>query len=295
MRLTWDGPGERIYETGVDHGVLYQVNEASEYVDGVEWNGLTGVTASPSGAESNKQYADNIEYLNLLSAEQFGGTITAFTYPPEFGQNDGSGSPTPGVKVGQQRRRMFGFSYRTLKGNDIEGSDYGYIIHLVYGAQAAPSEKAHTTVNDSPELVEFSWEVSTTPVAVGTIGGVTYKPTSTIDVDSTLVDPDLLAELEDILYGTASTEPSMPLPGAVIAMLTNATVLATPAQPSFNAGTNTITIPTVTGVRYTVDGETVAAGPVVISEDTVVVAYPADGYHFPDVTDNDWLYEYTAP
>jgi hypothetical protein len=290
--ILWDQTSERVYETGVDHGVLYQIDQSGAYVDGVGWNGLVSVTESPSGAEASPSYADNIKYANLVSAEQFGGTIEAFTYPDEFAQNDGSGTPTAGVRVGQQNRRPFGFCYRTLKGNDTLGTEYGYLLHLIYGAQAAPSEKAHATVNDSPELVTFSWELTTSPVAVGTIGGVDYKPTASIVVDSTQVDPALLADLEEILYGTVSTDPAMPLPGAVISMLTEASTLATPTEPSYNSATDTITIPSVTGVVYTIDGEPVT-GDVVITEDTVVKAYPADGYRFPAVGDDDWYYDHT--
>lgn len=291
--ILWDQTGERTYETGVDHGVLYQIDVSGAYVDGVAWNGLTTVTESPSGAEANPQYADNIKYLNLVSAEQFGCTIEAYTYPTEFEQNDGSGAPTPGVSVGQQRRKLFGISYRTRKGNDVDGTDYGYKLHLVYGCQAAPSEKAYATINDSPEAITFSWETSTTPVAVGTIGGVDYKPTASITIDSTMVDPALLADLEEILYGTVSTDPTMPLPAAVISMMTTATTLATPTMPPYNAGTDTITIPSVTGVVYTIDGETVPAGDLVITQDTIVKAYPAVGYHFPPVVDDDWFYDFT--
>ena len=293
-RIQWDQTGERKFETGVDRGVLYERDSAGEYSTGVEWNGLTTVTESPSGAESNPQYADNIKYLDLRSAETFAATIEAFTYPDEFDKYDGNATPTAGVSVGQQPRRPFGFSYRTKVGNDIEGDSYGYKIHLVYGATAAPSEKTRSTINESPEAVSFSWEISTQPVSVGTIGGNEYAPTASITIDSTKVDATKLAALEDILYGDETDDPSMPLPADVITMLMTSTTLATPTEPAFNSGTNTITIPSVTGVKYTIDGEEVAAGPVVITADTMVVAYPATGYHFPDVVDNDWFYDYTA-
>src|SRR4051812_1182510 len=181
--LTWDQVGERLYETGVDRGVLYQLDEAGLYVDGVAWNGLTTVTESPSGAESNKQYADNIVYVNLVSAEEFGGTIEAFTYPDSFGQNDGSAEPVAGVALGQQGRRPFGLAYRTLLGNDTLGTDLGFRIHLVYGCQASPSEKAYATVNDSPEAATLSWEFTTTPINV-----MGRKPTSIVTIDSTKTD-----------------------------------------------------------------------------------------------------------
>src|SRR4051812_159929 len=217
--LTWDNVGERRYETGVDHGVLYQIDETGQYVDGVPWNGLTTVTESPSGAESNKQYADNTVYVNLISAEEFGGTIEAFTYPDEFGQNDGSEEPAPGLLVSQQGRRPFGMVYRTLMGNDVDGQDHGYKLHLLYGCQAAPSEKAYATVNDSPEAIAFSWEFSTTPVTV-----VDRKPTSILTVDSTKSDPDALQSLEDILFGTTDDDARLPTPDEVIALFTGGEV-----------------------------------------------------------------------
>jgi len=211
--LTWDQVGERLYETGVDHGVLYLPDAAGVYADGFAWNGLTTVTESPSGAEPNAQYADNIKYLNLISAEEFGATIEAFTYPDEFAECDGTALPAPGVAVGQQGRKMFGLSYRTQVGNDVEGTDHGYKLHLVYGCQAAPSEKAYATINDSPEAIAFSWEVTTTPVPV-----TDHKPTSLIVVDSTVVDPTDLASLEALLYGAGAVDAALPLPDEVIAL-----------------------------------------------------------------------------
>lgn len=210
--LTWDEVGERLYETGVDHGVLYIPNATGIYDTGVAWNGLTTVTESPSGAEPNAQYADNIKYLNLISAEEFGCTIEAFTYPEEFAQCDGTAVPEPGVAVGQQGRKMFGLSYRTRVGNDVEGTEFGYKLHLVYGCQASPSEKAYATINDSPEAIAFSWEVTTTPVPV-----TDMKPTSLIVIDSTVVDPTDLASLEALLYG-ATVAAALPTPDAVIAL-----------------------------------------------------------------------------
>lgn len=289
VQLKWDETGEREYETGVDHGVLYQIDHAGEYVDGVVWNGLTSVSETPSGAEATPQYADNIKYLNLVSAEQFGATVEAFTYPIEFEQNDGSASPTMGVSLGQQGRKPFGLCYRTRKGNDVEGTDFGYKLHLIYNAQAAPSEKAYATISDSPEAITFSWELTTTPVQVGTIASVEYKPTASITIDSTKVDPAKLADLEEVLYGTASTDASMPLPASVIAMMSGVVVEVTPTEPTFNGTTDTISIPVVTGVTYTIDGEPVT-GDVVITEPTMVVAYPNAGYKFPDVSDSDWVY-----
>lgn len=211
-QLTWDATGTRFYETGVDRGVLYLLNSQGAYANGVAWNGLTAVTESPSGAEANPQYADNIKYLNLLSAEEFGCTIEAFTYPDAFAQCDGTATPSAGVAIGQQTRKTFGFAYRTKLGNDIEGSDLGYKLHLIYGALAAPSEKAYATVNDSPEALTFSWDVTTTPVDVPG-----YKPTAQLTIDSTKVDALALAELEDALYGGTTTA-ALPLPAEVIAL-----------------------------------------------------------------------------
>jgi hypothetical protein len=212
--LVWDTTGDRLYETGVDRGVLYIPNNLGVYALGVAWNGLTTVTESPAGADANAQYADNIKYLNLLSAETFGGTIEAFTYPEEFAQCDGTALPTPGVQVHQQGRHAFGLSYRSRLGNDIEGVDFGYKLHLLYGALAAPSEKAYATINDSPSAIAFSWAISTTPVPV-----TGYKPTSLIVVDSTTVDPAALTALEAALYGGAAAA-RLPLPDEVITMLT---------------------------------------------------------------------------
>lgn len=209
-KLVWDKTGERFYETGVEKGVLYpQVSGA--YPKGVAWNGLTAVTESPSGAEATPLYADNIKYLNLMSNEEFGATIEAYTYPDEFAECDGSAELSAGVRVGQQTRKTFGMSYVTRKGNDTEGTDHGYIIHLIYGALAAPSEKAYSTINDSPEAITFSWEVSTTPVEVPGM-----KPTACITIDSTKVDKGKLKQLEDKLYGTESSgEATLPLPSEI--------------------------------------------------------------------------------
>jgi hypothetical protein len=292
-KITWDNTGERTYETGVDHGVLYERDEAGEYSTGVAWNGLTTVTESPAGAEATPTYADNIKYLNLVSVETFGATIEAYTYPPEFEKYDGNATPTPGVSIGQQTRKPFGFCYRTRKGNDVEATDFGYKLHMVYGALAAPSEKAYATISDSPEAITFSWEVTTNPVSVGTVGGVDYAPTASITIDSTKVDPAKLAILETQLYGDASNDPSMPMPADVITMMTTTTTLATPTEPAYNAGTHTITIPTVTGVKYTVGGVTKPPGALVITTDTLVKAYPLAGYHFPAVVDDDWFYSYS--
>jgi methionine-rich copper-binding protein CopC len=209
-KIVWDKTGERLYETGVQKGVLYPLQNDATYSKGVAWNGLTGVTESPSGAESNPQYADDIKYLNLMSTEEFGATIEAFTYPDEFAACDGSLELQTGVMVGQQRRKTFGLCYRTAIGNDVDGSDYGYKIHVIYGAMASPSEKDYATVNDSPEAITFSWDVTTTPVSV-----TGFKPTASLVIDSTKVDADKLAAFEDIIYGSESSEPKLPLPDEI--------------------------------------------------------------------------------
>lgn len=212
-KLVWDNTGERLYETGVSNGVLY-VQEGGAYPAGVAWNGLTAVTESPSGAEPTPLYADNIKYLNLMSAEEFAATIEAYMYPEEFEVCDGTKEIVPGMSIGQQARKTFGFCYKTLIGNDTDGTKHGYKIHIVYGALAAPSEKGYTTVNDSPEVITFSWEVSTTPVNVA--GG---DPTATVTIDSTRVDAAKLALLEDALYGTADKEAYLPLPDEIATIL----------------------------------------------------------------------------
>lgn len=215
-KIVWDKTGERIYETGVDHGVLYPM-ENGTYPKGHPWNGLTNVTESPSGAESNPLYADNIKYLNLISAEDYGLTIEAFTYPDEFMACDGSIEVADGVVIGQQDRQSFGFSYRSVKGNDTKGTSYGYKLHIVYNATASPSERAYDTINDSPDAITFSWEVSTTPVPI-TVGD--YKPTASIIIDSTKADPAKLKQLEDKLYGTDSEEAMLPSIDEVITLMT---------------------------------------------------------------------------
>lgn len=212
-KLVWDAEGQKTYETGVDHGVLYVKKATTGYENGVVWNGLSSVSESPSGAEGNAIYADNIKYLNLISAEEFGATIEAYTYPDEFAQCDGSATVVPGLYLGQQQRKQFGFVYRTRFGNDVEGTEHGYKLHLIYNAQAAPSEKAYETINDSPEAITFSWEITTTPVTV-----TGYKPTACLIVDSTKVDATKLATLEGRLFGTENTEAGLPSPDEVLAI-----------------------------------------------------------------------------
>lgn len=217
-RLTWDNTGERYYETGVKQGVLYPIQANGTYSKGVAWNGLTAVTESPSGAEATALYADDIKYLNLISNEEFSATIEAYTYPDEFAECDGSAALTTGVMLGQQKRKTFGLCYKTTVGNDVDGNDYGYKLHLIYGCLATPSEKAYATINDSPEAITFSWEVSTTPVNV-----TGFKPTSQITIDSTKITEDQktkLSSLEDILYGKDGAEaensgPRLPLPDEI--------------------------------------------------------------------------------
>ena len=209
-KLVWDESGKRVYETGVRKGVLYVQGENGEYQNGVAWNGLTAVTESPSGAEPTALYADDIKYLELFSAEEFGATIEAYTYPAEFEACDGSASLGEGVTIGQQDRKAFGLCYRTIVGNDVKGNENGYKLHLIYGAKAKPSEKAYATVNDSPEAVTFSWEVTTTPVNVAG-----FKPTASVTIDSTKIQPEKLKLIEDKLYGTASEEAALPLPDEI--------------------------------------------------------------------------------
>lgn len=289
--LQWDQSGEHLFETGVDHGVLYIPDSGGAYSDGVAWNGLVNATESPSGAEANAQYADNIKYLNLYSAEEFGLTIEAFTYPDEFLGFDGFAVPSPGVTVGQQGRKVFGLSYRTLIGNDLDGNEHGFKLHLVYGCQASPSERAYATVSDSPEPITFSWEVATTPIPVA--GYPLLKPTSLVVIDSTKVAPSALTILMNMLYGTVGTDPHLPLPGEVLDIFDGTITLATPTKPTFD-NVDTITIPTVTGVSYYDNGVLVPAGAYTILDDTVIEARPNSGYYFSDTVDTDWLFVFAG-
>lgn len=291
-RLTWDNTGERLYETGVDHGVLYIPDGNGVYSDGVAWNGLTTVTESPSGAEATALYADNIKYLDLRSAEEFGATIEAYTFPDEFLQFDGVASPVAGVNVGQQSRSTFGFCYRTNVGNDVDGSDHGYKLHLIYGCTAAPSEKAYATINDSPEAITFSWEISTTPVNAGT----GLKPTAQLIIDSTKVDPTDLATLEDLLYGE-SGNPQLPLPEAVITLfqtgLTEVDMGILANQPTYSSGTHVVTLPSVTGVTWKINGVDATSGAqpaMSTGETSEVTAHAASGYYL--TGDTDWVFSY---
>lgn len=290
--LQWDQVGERLYETGVDRGVLYIPDGNGDYVDGYAWNGLTTVTESPTGAEASPQYADNIKYLNLVSAEEFGGTIEAFTYPDEFAQCDGS-VLVNGVMIGQQSRKTFGLCYRTRVGNDLDGTDHGYKLHLIYGALAAPSEKAYGTINDSPEAISFSWEISSTPVDAGG----SYKPTSLIVVDSTQVGATELAALEDILYGTVGDDPRLPLPAEVLSIIagtiTDVDMGTFANQPSYDSGTHVVTLPSVTGVQWKINGVNKTAGAqpaMTVGQTSEVTAHAQAGYNL--VGDDDWTFDY---
>jgi hypothetical protein len=299
MRFKWDQTGEKRYEMGVDHGALYLANTEGVYDTGVPWNGLTNVTESPSGAESTKTYADNIPYATVKSAEEFNATIEALTYPDEFAQCDGSAEPEPGVYVGQQTRKSFGFSYRTLIGNDVQGTDLGYKIHLVYGADAAPSERANATVNESPEPAALSWEVTTNPTSVGEINGVEYKPTAHLVIDSTKVNATALATLEDLLYGTdGGGDAQLPTPAEVIALFAGVAPTVVDLgdfsnQPSYNDTTHVVTLPAVTGVQWRVNGEdaTPGAQPALdVGETAYVTAHATAGYTLEG--DDDWTYDY---
>lgn len=217
QRLTWDDAGKRLYETGVKQGVLYPQDDNGAYPKGVAWNGLTAVTESPEGAEPTPLYADDIKYLNLLSTEEFKATVEAYTYPDEFAECDGSGSLVEGVTIGQQDRKTFGLSYRTSLGNDVKGNEYGYKLHIVYGCLAAPSEKAYATVNDSPEAITFSWEVSTTPVNV-----TGFKPTASLVLDSVKLGAAKMKAIEDVLYGSSEAEARLPLPDEIKSIIESA-------------------------------------------------------------------------
>ena len=215
-RLVWDKTGERFYETGVSHGVLYPQDSGGTYPTGVAWNGLSSVSETPSGGEATAIWADNMKYLSLMSTEELGGSITAYTYPEQWKECDGSAELVKGASIGQQTRKTFGLCYRTIKGNDTEGDAHGYLLHIVYGAKASPSERQYQTVSDSPEAIELSWEYTTTPVSV-----TGRKPTSLVIIDSTTADPTKLSKLEDILYGDASGDgPRLPLPDEIVTLLT---------------------------------------------------------------------------
>jgi hypothetical protein len=287
--LTWDQSGERYYETGVDRGVLY-VPTNGVYNTGVAWNGLTAVTESPTGAEPTPMYADNIKYLNLLSVEEFGGTIEAMTYPDEFAECDGTASPEVGVFIAQQTRSLFGLSYRSRLGNDVSATDFGYKLHLVYGALASPSERAYNTINDTPEAITFSWTFTTTPIPV-----TGYKNTALVTIDSSLVPSSNLAAIEAALYGTSNTSARLPLPDEIIAMVDGAQTVVTATDPTFVASTGVITIPTVTGVTYRrTDTNAIVTNTVTISPagaSLTISASPSSGaYKLSASSNDDWTF-----
>lgn len=284
--LAWDQTGQRKYETGVDRGVLFVVDGAGAYGTGVVWNGLVSVTESPSGAEATPQYADNIKYLNLISAEEFGGTIEAFHSPVQFDICDGTATPYPGVTVTQQSRRSFGLAYRNFVGNDTLGTDFGEKIHLVYGAVAAPSEKTRGTVNDSPEAVTFSWEFTTSPIDVPGL-----KPSAHIIVDSTVAGAAGITALKNIIWGTAGADSRLPLPAEVFGLFAGAITTAVPTKPVQT--TNTVAIPVIAGVDYKV-GNTIVTGtytlPGASGATTIITAVPKVGFAFAGDKDYDWDY-----
>lgn len=285
-QLTWDGTGERRYETGIDRGVLFLPNGSGVYDTGVAWNGLTKVTEKPVGGAPTPLYADNIKYLNLISTEYFEADIAAYTYPEEFAACDGSAEPEVGVAIGQQPRKTFGMCYRTRVGNDVDGTQLGYKLHMVYGAYAAPSQKDFTTINDSPNAIEFSWSITTTPVNV-----TGHQPTATLTIDSTKVDATALQTLEGFLYGTSGTDPSLPLPDAVLAIFADTVTSVTPVAPTYNSSTHAITIPIVTGLTYYIDGVEVS-GSVVITETKVVTASPNQGYEIAPEHVDEWQVDF---
>ena len=284
--LTWDTPGTRRFETGVDHGVLYIPNESGVYDNGFAWNGLTKVAEKPTGATTNPTYADNIKYLNLVSLEEFTADISAITYPEEFAPCDGTQEPEPGVAINQQPRVPFGLCYRTQVGTDLNNKA-GNKLHLVYNALAAPSQKEYASINATPNAIEFSWTITTTPVPV-----TGHEPVATMTIDTTKVDATALTTLENFLYGTAGTNPSLPTPDEVLAIFSGTVTSVTPTVPTYTSATHTITIPVVTGVTYYIDGMPVT-GDVVITSTKVVEAIPNAGYKFPDETDNTWQITYS--
>jgi len=247
-QLTWDVAGKRLYETGIDRGVLYIPDASGNYSNGVAWNGLTAVTETPTGAAATALYADNQKYLNLISIEEFGADIEAYTYPDEFRPFDGLSVPTNGVAISMQPRTTFGLAFRSKIGNDLLAESYGYKLHLIYGAFAAPAQKAYNTINDKPDGMIFKWTISTNPVNIATANG--SRATALVTVDSTKVPSGSLTALENILYGT-STAPRLPLPDEVVTLMTSAvTAISLVTPPTYNTGTHVVTIPALTGVAY---------------------------------------------
>lgn len=266
MRLIWDKIGERFYETGVKNGVLYKQDSLGAYPLGVAWNGLTAVTESPSGAEASPLYADDIKYLNLISAEEFGATIEAYTYPDEFAECDGSAALATGIMAGQQSRKAFGLAYKTVLGNDIDGVDYGYKLHIIYGALAAPSEKGYASINDSPEAISFSWDITTTPVDV-----TGFKPTASIVIDSTKADANKLAALEAILFGTNVADPRLPLPDEITTLFAEAAPSAL-ALSSISPADEDNTVAINANVVLTFNNKIAKESVIVTADDGTIVA-----------------------
>lgn len=288
--LVFDDTGNRRFETGVKKGVLYPLNIGNGLYDtGFAWNGLTEVKEKPAGAASNKTYADNAVYSNLLSAETFAGEISAYTYPDEFGPCDGTAEPASGVTVGQQPRATFGLGYRTEVGNDLS-SDLGYKVHLVYGALASPSERDYSTINDSPAPVAFTWAFDCTGASSTSFGS-----TSLLTFDSTKVDAGALSDLEDFLYGTGGTDPSLPPPDSVLALFTGSITAITLTAPTFD-GAHTITIPSQTGVTYRVDGVVHASGTQLLTsgQKKIVTATPNAGYVFNKPVVTQFMFTYVS-
>jgi hypothetical protein len=288
--LVWDDTGNKRFETGIDQAVVYPLNaDTGLYDTGFAWNGVYGVNEKPAGASPNAQYADNVKYLSLLSAETFAGTIEAYTFPDEFALCDGTAAPADGVSVSQQPRKTFGLSYRTKIGNDLT-PDAGYKYHLVYGCLVTPSEKDYATINDSPAATSFSWDFDCTPVTV-----TGYQPTCLITIDSTKVDSGALTDLENLLYGTGGTDPSLPAPDDVLALFTG-TITAITLEPATFDGADTITIPSQTGVTYYVDDVEQDAGSVTLTsgQSKVVSARAAAGYVFNTPVVTEWLFTYVS-
>lgn len=294
-RLQWNAAGYNKFQAGVERGVLYVRDSSGNYGDGVPWSGLTTVTESPSGAEPNKQYADNKVYVILKSAEEFAATIEAFWSPKEFDQCDGSATPVAGLHLGQQARKSFGFSWVSLLGDELVGTDLGRRMHFAYGCNAAPSERANATLNESPEAGGLSWEVSTNPVDVGTINGVAYRPVAHVYVDSTEVSAATWQALEDIAYGSASGEPRLPMPQELFDLINGAVTVVNLGlaanQPSFVSSTGVITLPAVTGVQWKINGVNKSPGaqPAIATGATAtVLATPLAGYSLGG--DDDWVF-----
>jgi hypothetical protein len=291
-KLIWDAPADRKFEAGVDQGVLYVQAPDGSYPKGVAWNGMTGLTESPGGAEPTDLWASNKKYASLRAAETLGATLEAFTYPDEFAECDGSKELVPGIVIKQQARKTFGLCYRTKIGSAADPDmESGYKLHFIYGASANPSERAYTTVNETPETVTFSWELVTTPVDVPG-----FKPSAALELDSTKVDPTQLAELEAILYGAVGVDPRLPLPAEIITLMTGTE--ATPDNPTFVAATGVLTIPNTTGVDYLVDGEIVVSGPMSALAGGVsvtVTAAPKTGYFLAEGANTTWTFTSTKP